>query len=155
MSAPPLDPLRLQHLELFHCPVSEDYEHAKERAYQLLQQVLPEKLWRDFENRGVVQLSGRRGIYLISPYSQTEIRDALTGRCTAYSCLQLSIPAPTYDRMVAEYLLLRNNEALYWKTANVFSRTGPEMGLAALLLTAVDLALAANLSLEMLALLVP
>ena len=88
---------------------------------------------------------------MISPYSQTEIRDSTTGRCVAYACLQLSIPAPTYDRMVAEYLLIRNAEDVYWKTANIFSRTGNEFGIATLFLIAFDIALFVNLMLEILA----
>ncbi len=102
------------------------------------------RTWRDS------QYSGKRGTYVISPYSQTEIRDSTTGRCVAYACLQLSIPAPTYDRMVAEYLLIRNAEDVYWKTANIFSRTGNEFGIATLFLIAFDIALFVNLMLEVL-----
>src|SRR5437667_304049 len=95
-------------------------------------------------------ISGKRGNYVISPYSQTEIRDASSGRCVAYACLQLSIPAPTYDRMVAEYLLIKNAEDVYWKTANIFSRSGNEFGIATLFLIAFDIALFVNLLLEVL-----
>ena len=137
-------------LDVFSHPTQDDYERAKDKARQLLRSVLPEKAWTELEERGVIQYIGKRGIYVISPYSQTEIRDSVSARCVAYACLQLLIPAPTYDRMVAEYLLIRNSEDVYWKTANIFSRTGNEFGIATLFLIAFDIALFVNLMLEVL-----
>ena len=137
-------------LDVFSHPTQDDYERAKDKARQLLRTVLPESAWLDLEERGVILYTGKRGTYVISPYSQTEIRDSASGRCVAYACLQLSIPAPTYDRMVAEYLLIRNSEDVYWKTANIFSRTGNEFGIATLFLIAFDIALFVNLVLELL-----
>ena len=140
-----------QRLDVFSHPTQDDYERAKDKARILLRTVLPEKSWVELEERGVIQYVGKRGTYVISPYSQAEIRDTSSGRCVAYACLQLSIPAPTYDRMVAEYLLIRNSEDLYWKTANIFSRSGNEFGIATLFLIAFDIALFVNLMLEVLA----
>ena len=140
----------MHRLDMFTHPAQDDYERAKEKARQLLHSILPDNAWSELEERGVVRLSGKRGHYVISPYSQTEIRDSSSGRCVAYACLQLSIPAPTYDRMVAEYLLIKNNEDLYWKTANIFSRSGNEFSIATLFLIAFDIALFVNLLLEVL-----
>jgi len=140
-----------QRLDVFSHPTQDDYERAKDKARQLLRYVLPESSWAELEERGVIQFTGKRGTYVISPYSQTEIRDSSSGKCVAYACLQLSIPAPTYDRMVAEYLLIRNAEDVYWKTANIFSRSGNEFGIATLFLIAFDIALFVNLMLELLA----
>lgn len=136
--------------DVFSHPTQDDYERAKDRARQLLRSILPEWSWTELEVKGVIQYNGKRATYVISPYSQTEIRDSTSGRCLAYACLQLSIPAPTYDRMVAEYLLLKNAEDVYWKTANIFSRTGNEFGIATLFLVAFDIALFVNLLLEVL-----
>jgi hypothetical protein len=141
----------LQRLDFFSHPTQDDYERAKDKARQLLWSVLPDSCWSELEDKGVIQIAGRRGTYVISPYSQTEIRDNSSGRCVAYACLQLSIPAPTYDRMVAEYLLIRNAEDVYWKTANIFSRSGNEFGIATLFLIAFDIALFVNLLLELIA----
>lgn len=140
----------LRRLDIFSHATQDDYEKAKDKARQLLRSILPESSWSELEDKGVVQIAGKRGNYVISPYSQTEIRDAGSGRCIAYACLQLSIPAPTYDRMVAEYLLIKNAEDVYWKTANVFSRSGNEFGIATLFLVAFDIALFVNLLLEVL-----
>ena len=128
----------LQRLDIFSHPTQDDYERAKDKARQLLRSVLPESSWSDLEDRGVIQIGGKRGNYVISPYSQTEIRDLSSGKCVAYACLQLSIPAPTYDRMVAEYLLIRNAEDVYWKTANIFSGNRNESGITTLFLMALD-----------------
>ena len=134
-----------QRLEVYSDPTQDDYERAKENARELLRSILPESSWVDLEERGVIHYVGKRATYVISPYSQTEIRDTSSGRCLAYACLQLSIAAPTYDRMVAEYLLIRNAEDAYWKTANIFSRGGNEFGIATLFLIAFDIALLVNL----------
>jgi hypothetical protein len=145
------DNFPLQRLDVFAHPTQDDYERAKDKARQLLRSVLPESAWSEMEEKGVIQFAGKRGNYVISPYSQTEIRDSSSGRCVAYACLQLSIPAPTYDRMVAEYLLIRNAEDVYWKTANIFWRSGNEFGIATLFLIAFNIALFVNLLLEILA----
>jgi hypothetical protein len=150
MANPVQENIPLQRLDVFAHPTQDDYERAKDKARQLLRSILPEDSWSEMEEKGVIQYTGKRGIYVISPYSQTEIRDIATNRCVAYACLQLSIPAPTYDRMVAEYLLIRNAEDVYWKTANIFSRTGNEFGIATLFLIAFNIALFVNLLLEIL-----
>jgi len=127
----------------------DDHRLSKAKARQLLRSVLPENAWREFEGKGVIQCSGKRGLYVISPFSQTEIRDAVAGRSIAYACLQLSIAAPNYDRMIAEYLLIRNDEDFYWKTANMFFRScGNEFGIASLFLVAFNLSLFVNLLLD-------
>src|SRR6266581_8450905 len=140
----------LPRADVFPHPTQDDYERAKDKARQLLRSVLAEAEWGELEEKGVIQLSGKRGSYVISPYSQTEIRDSSSGRCVAYACLQLSIPAPTYDRMVAEYLLIKNAEDVYWKTANIFSRSGNEFGIVTLFLIAFNIALFVNLLLGVL-----
>lgn len=127
---------------------STDYEAAKDRAHELLMRILPRKDRHCLVEQGVIVVRGRHAVYHISPYTQTEMRDVRSGRCLAYGCLQLSIPAPTYDRMVAEYLLIKNAEDVYWKTANIFSRTGNEFGVATLFLIGLDIALLINLVLQ-------
>jgi len=127
----------------------DDHSLSKAKARQLLRSVLPENAWREFEGKGVIQCSGKLGLYVISPFSQTEVRDAVSGRPLAYACLQLSIPAPNYDRVIAEYLLIRNNEDFYWKNANMlFHRGRNEFGIASLFLVAFNLALFVNLLLD-------
>jgi hypothetical protein len=137
-----------ERIEVFSRPTQHDYERAKDKARQLLRSILPESMWSDLEEMGMIQCRGKRGTYLISPYAQTEIRDTASGRCIAYACLQLSIQAPVYDRMVAEYLLIRNAEDAYWKTANIYACSKNEFGIATLLLLTFNIAVFVNLLLE-------
>ena len=67
----------LQRLDVFSHPTQDDYERAKEKARQLLHQILPENAWTELEEKGVIRLTGKRGSYVISPYSQTEFETHL------------------------------------------------------------------------------
>ena len=93
---------------------------ARDKSLELLHSVLPDPAWTVFRENGIVEYAGKCGIYTISAGEQTVIRDARSGRTIAHACLQLSIFAPAYDRMAAEYLILKNAEDLYWRTANIF-----------------------------------
>jgi hypothetical protein len=123
---------------------SDGYEAAKERARNLLLEILP-PLERDrFCNNGVIHVTGSRtgDVYQISAGSQTAIHHQ--GRVIAYACLQLSIPFPAFDRMVAEYLLIKNDENLYLLKANVFANNR-SLRIATLFLIVFDVALVVNL----------
>jgi hypothetical protein len=69
----------LQRLDIFSHPTQDDYERAKDKARQLLRSILPDRSWSELEEKGVIQIEGKRGNYVISPYSQTEIRDTFPG----------------------------------------------------------------------------
>ena len=139
-----------QRVVFFTHPTQDDYERAKDKARELLISILPEKEREEFEERKIIRVIGKRGVYVLSAYGQTEIRDHKNGKIMAYACLQLSMPAPTYDRMVAEYILLKNAEDVYWQSANIFHRNGNEFGIAMLLLIAFDVTLFVTLFLEIL-----
>jgi len=121
-----------------------DYEVANEKARNLLLSLLPQHERDRFSDGGLVYVKGKMGEYWISAHSQTEIRKK--GKSAAYSCLRLTVFAPEYDRMIAEYLLIKNNEPLYWKTANIFPRGGqdPKKQLAEMILAVFDAALLSN-----------
>jgi hypothetical protein len=93
---------------------------AEERAQQLLLSILPEDLGREFQASGTIMVASERNTYILSLTSQTEIRNRTTGKPFAHACLDLSVTAPACDRMVAEYLLITNDEELYWQAANIF-----------------------------------
>lgn len=99
-------------------PPGSDYHVAYERARALLCQVLPDPDRRYFERTNQIRIRAASGkTYDIAPW-QTQILDARS-RLIGRACLQLTVPAPSYDRMLAEYLLLRNDEARYWRIANI------------------------------------
>ncbi len=105
------------------------HKSAEESARNLLRAVLPPHAWKRFEKRRVILVKGKRNLYVLSPVSQTQIREKRNGRLVARGCLQLSVHAPYCDRLVAEYLILKNDEELYWKTANIVPQDGWDMGL--------------------------
>jgi hypothetical protein len=114
----------------------------EQRARQLLCDILPKKALAEFEEKGFFHHEGRVGVYKISR-SRTEIYR--NGRLSAFACLQLMIPAPGYDRMVAEYLILKSDESLYWNKANVFPAKRAAIDVSVLALIVFDLALLLNL----------
>jgi hypothetical protein len=123
-------------------------ESAHEKARQIARLVLPDATWEVFDQKGFITFTGKRAIYIIRPGCQTEIRNTATGRQMGQACLQLSIPAPSIDRMVAEYLLLKNAEDLYWNTANIFGHTTE--GIREYLVAAIDFALLFHLLMALL-----
>jgi len=96
------------------------YGSADNKAKELLRRVLPESQWAQFVDTGTLEISGSRGTYRISPFQQTAVLHSESRCPIATACLQLSDPAPAYDRLIAEYVLIRNDEDLYWQTANIF-----------------------------------
>jgi hypothetical protein len=116
---------------------------ADENALLLLKSVVSDDQWTGLEKNGVIVFTGQRNVYVLSPTSQTEIHDKDSGRLLARACLQLSIPAPGGDRLIAEYLILKNDEDLYWRTANIFSKI--EWDIAVPMLILGDMILLINL----------
>src|SRR5262249_19318418 len=115
---------------------------AEIKARQLLCEILPQNARQELLQKDCFHHQGKVALYKICRNSQTELYR--NGRLTALGCLQLTIFAPTYDRMVAEYLILKNDERLYWTKANIFPvRCRIDLRLLALAL--FDLALLLNL----------
>src|ERR1041385_3353813 len=109
-------------MALFIAPPCIDSASARDRADALLQFVLPPGLQEEWRDSGTVTVTGRRHVYCMDAHRQTKVFSA-RGRHIADACLLLTIPAPAADRVLAEYLLIRNDEKRYWLTANVFRRT--------------------------------
>jgi hypothetical protein len=114
---------------------------AEAKAGNLLRRILSETQWDGFSDTGTLEIPGCRGIYRISTNDLTHILDAQTRRLCARSCLQLTVPAPVNDRIIAEYLLIHNDEDLYWRTANIFPTLSHNRALAEFLMAALDVLL--------------
>jgi hypothetical protein len=125
------------------------YEAADTRARDLLCRVLPERQWVRFIETGILEVSGSPGIYRISPYGQTSVVDSQTRRPLACACLQLTVPAPVHDRIIAECMLIRNDENLYWRTANIFPMRMDERVFVLFLAALLDLTLLATFVLQL------
>ena len=117
----------------------------EKKAKELLCEILPEQARRQLLENDCFHHTGKVGMYRISRNSQTEI--FRNGRLVASGCLQLTIFAPSYDRMITEYLLLCNDERLYWTKANIFPiQRFPRLRLVAVAL--LDVALLVKLVLD-------
>lgn len=130
-----------------------DFEKSREKARRLFKSVVREKIdWEDeAEARGSVRIKGQQGEYLISSHYQTAIYNLKNGRQMASACLQLTVPAPVFDRMLAEYLLLKNDENFYWRTANIFRlRTAGWLQMIEVFLIPINFFLFTNLLLKVL-----
>jgi hypothetical protein len=117
---------------------------ASAKARRLLCEILPERARRDFLMTGSFVHEGNGVTYRICERSQTQIY--VNGRHSAIACLQLSVPAPGCDRMIAEYLILRNDERLYWNLANVLPLETRRLDYRLVLAAAFDLTLLVNLA---------
>ena len=87
------------------------------KAKQLLCEILPQTARQELLEKDYFHHQGKIALYKICRDSQTEVYR--NGRLAASGCLQLAIFAPSYDRMAAEYLILNNDEWLYWTKANI------------------------------------
>jgi hypothetical protein len=125
-----------------------DQNPARLKALKLLCEILPPPAREEFLACGYFQVQGDRMAYRIFRNSQTEIY--LNGSLYARACLQLTIPAPSCDRMIAEYLILRNDEALYWRKANIEPVQKSNSKIATVLVAVLDFALLVNLLLYLL-----
>jgi hypothetical protein len=119
---------------------------ATVKAERLLCEILPTTAREQFLRYGFVECGGKRAVYRILKNSQTEIY--VKGSLYARACLQLTIPAPTCDRMIAEYLILRNDEPLYWSKANIEPVKSPSAYIPTILLLIFDIALLIRLFLQ-------
>jgi|SRR5438552_1780746 hypothetical protein len=116
---------------------------ATAKARRLLCEILPDNARQDFLMTGSFVHEGDGVTYRISERSQTQIY--VNGHHSAIACLQLSIPAPGCDRMIAEYLILKNDERLYWNLANVLPLETTRFDYRLLLALAFDVTLLVNL----------
>ena len=114
------------------------HESADSRANELLRRILPEKEWVQFSETGVLEVPGAHGTYQICDRDLTQVIHPNNRRPFANACLQLSVPAPAKDRIIAEYMLIRNDEDLYWRTANIFPAGLDNGALAEFFLAAID-----------------
>jgi hypothetical protein len=117
------------------------------KSKRLLCEILRGKALQEFLEKDYFHHEGRLGVYRICRDSQTEIYRK--DRLVASGCLQLTIFAPTYDRMAAEYLILSNDERLYWTKANIFP-VRCEIDFRLVAAAILDLALLVNLLVNLL-----
>lgn len=122
--------------------IADDFS-ARLKARQLLCEILPDAEREQFLATDSFYQHGQLATYRICRGSQTELYR--NGRLVAYACLQLTMPTPAYDRMIAEYLILHSDEGLYWKKANIRPAKSTTLSVPLVLLVFINLALVLNL----------
>jgi hypothetical protein len=66
------------------------------------------------------------------------VLDSATRRVVAATQLQTTGAAPARDRVITEYLLIRNDENLYWQTASIIPEEPPSHRHLTLLMAVFD-----------------
>ncbi len=92
---------------------------SKNGAKELLLSILSEEQWNRFNQRGTLEIAAKGGIYRISVHAPTRVLDSKTRRVVATTRLHLTTSESARDRVIAEYLLIRNDENLYWQSATI------------------------------------
>lgn len=87
-------------------------------AEKLLAEVLPPERYLELSAEGHCDIPGKKNkTYRLFRNQKTEIEDK-SGNWSS-SCIHLSESAPDTDRIVAEYLLITQDEKEYLRTANL------------------------------------
>lgn len=126
------------------------WDRAKADSKKLLQSIVSENEWAELEKSDTITVVREKYTYEIAVRTQTTVRRKNSGRIYAYACIRTMEFMPVYNRMASEYLLLKNDEKEYWKTANIFLRTANEFNIPVLFLIAFDIALFVDLIIEVL-----
>jgi hypothetical protein len=113
-------------------------QSSKNAARELLQSIISEEQWNRFNQSGALELEGKGGIYRLSTTGPTKVLDSATRRVVAATQLQTTGAAPARDRVIAEYLLIRNDENLYWQTATIIPEEPPSHRHLTLLMAVFD-----------------
>jgi hypothetical protein len=104
---------------------NQEYKETRERALALLERVVAPEEFKSFNDNKYIELTGKKYRYRIKQAGQTALYNLKSGVVEQNACLQLKdSSAPTEDRVVMEYLMIKNKENKYLKTANLFP-TGP------------------------------
>ena len=100
-------------------------EHA---AIDLLRTIVSDEEWKRFQRTGTLEIRGKAGIYRVDRRHATRLLDSETQRAIATIRWHPVSPEEVPDRVIAEYLLIRNSENRYWETANILpDKSGPNL----------------------------
>ena len=115
------------------------YRQSSENgARELLRSILSESEWNQSERTGTLEIAAKAGIYNIRPTGPTQVLDSETRRIVTTTRWQLATPGSARDRVIAEYLLIRNDENQYWQTATISADTSGARLYFSFLMAAVD-----------------
>lgn len=111
---------------------------ARVKALALLERVVQPAEFESFKTNKHIELTGKKYRYRIKQAGQTALYGLKSGKVEFNACLQLTgATAPSEDRVVMEYLMIRNKENKYLKEANLFP-TGESVGMDSVLSSALN-----------------
>ena len=113
-------------------------QSSKNAARELLQSIISEEQWIRFNQSGTLELEGKGGIYRLTTNGLTKVLDSASRRVVAATRLQPAGAASARDRVIAEYLLIRNDENLYWQSAIIANEEFSSHRRLSLLMAAFD-----------------
>lgn len=113
-------------------------QSSKNAARELFQSILSEEEMNRFNKAGIVEIAAKGGIYRISIHGATQVLDSETRRLVATMRFQPAATNSGRDRVVAEYLLIRNDEDVYWQTASHSPETSSSLRPLSILMAAFD-----------------
>ena len=113
-------------------------QSSKNAARELLQSILSEEQWNRFNHAGTMELEAKAGIYRLSTNGPTKVLDSESRGVVAITRLPQTASISARDRVIAEYLLIQNDEDLYWRTANMFPARFNNRVLAEFVVAALD-----------------
>jgi len=126
------------------------YRQSEDGAGELLRSIVSERQWIQFQQTGTVEIAAHAGIYRIHMAGPTHVLDSETRRPVTTTRWQPAVPGSARDRVIAEYLLIRDHEDRYWQTASICSPAidGPRLYLS-FLIAAADAFLLMNFLLRL------
>jgi hypothetical protein len=113
-------------------------QSSKNAARELLQSIISEEQWNRFNQSGTLELEGKGGIYRLSTNGATKVLDSATRRVVVAMRFRPAGASSPRDRVIAEYLLIRNDENLYWQTATIEPEQPPSHRKLTVLMAAFD-----------------
>ncbi len=113
-------------------------QFSRNAAWELFQSILSEERWNRFNRTGAVEIAAKGGIYRLSVHGPTQVLDSETRHPVAVTRFQPATPLPLRERVIAEYLLIRNDEDLYWQLATISPETSCSRRSLSLLMAAFD-----------------
>src|SRR5262249_18665933 len=113
-------------------------QSSKNAARELLQSIVSEEQWNRFNHAGTLELEAKAGIYRLSTNGPTKVLDSQTRHVVTMTRLPETASISARDRVITEYLLIRNDENLYWQTATITPEPAPSRQHLTLLMAAFD-----------------
>jgi len=120
-------------------------QSSRNSARELLLSILSEEEWNRFNQAGVLEIAAKCGVNRLNVNGPTRLLDSGTRNVVATTHFQILPAGSARDRVIAEYLLIRNDENLYWQTVRITPEKSRSRLYLLLSIAAFDIALLVTL----------